>query len=39
MKPKEPLVTLPEYDAMIMKEMNPVAANARPMGSVIRTVE
>jgi peptidoglycan/xylan/chitin deacetylase (PgdA/CDA1 family) len=39
MKAKEPLTTLPEYDAMIMKEMNPVAANARPMNSVIRTVE
>jgi peptidoglycan/xylan/chitin deacetylase (PgdA/CDA1 family) len=39
MKAKEPLATLPEYDAMAMKEMNPVAANARPMNSVIRTVE
>jgi peptidoglycan/xylan/chitin deacetylase (PgdA/CDA1 family) len=39
MKAKEPLTTLPEYDAVVMKEMNPVAANARPMNSVIRTVE
>ena len=39
MKSKEPLQTLPEYDAMIMKEMNPVAANARPMSSVIRSIE
>jgi len=39
MKSKEPITTLPEYDAMIMKEMNPVAANARPMSSVIRSIE
>ena len=40
MKAKEPLQTLPEYDAIAQKEMNPVAAaNARPMNSVIRTVE
>ena len=39
MKAKEPIATLPEYDAMIMKEMNPVAANARPMSSVIRSIE
>jgi peptidoglycan/xylan/chitin deacetylase (PgdA/CDA1 family) len=39
MKAKDPLATLPEYDAMIMKEMNPAVANARPMNSVIRTVE
>lgn len=39
MKAKAPLQTLPEYDAMIMKEMNPVAANARPMNSVIRSIE
>jgi peptidoglycan/xylan/chitin deacetylase (PgdA/CDA1 family) len=39
MKSKEPLQTLPEYDATIMKEMNPVAANARPMSSVIRSIE
>jgi peptidoglycan/xylan/chitin deacetylase (PgdA/CDA1 family) len=39
MKAKEPLQTLPEYDAMIMKDMNPAAANARPMSSVIRTVQ
>jgi peptidoglycan/xylan/chitin deacetylase (PgdA/CDA1 family) len=39
MKPKEPITTLPEYDAQIMKEMNPVAANARPMNSVIRSIE
>jgi peptidoglycan/xylan/chitin deacetylase (PgdA/CDA1 family) len=39
MKAKEPLQTLPEYDAMILKEMNPVAANARPMSSVIRSIE
>ena len=39
MKAKESLATLPEYDAMVMKEMNPAAANARPMDSVIRTVQ
>jgi peptidoglycan/xylan/chitin deacetylase (PgdA/CDA1 family) len=39
MKAKEPLATLPEYDTMVIKEMNPAAANARPMNSVIRTVE
>ena len=39
MKSKEPLQTLPEYDATIMKEMNPAAANARPMSSVIRSIE
>ncbi len=39
MKAKDPLQTLPEYDAMVMKEMNPLAANARPMNSVIRTVQ
>jgi peptidoglycan/xylan/chitin deacetylase (PgdA/CDA1 family) len=39
MKAKEPIQTLPEYDAQIMKEMNPVAANARPMNSVIRSIE
>jgi peptidoglycan/xylan/chitin deacetylase (PgdA/CDA1 family) len=39
MKSKDPLQTLSEYDAMIMKEMNPMAANARPMSSVIRTVQ
>lgn len=39
MKAKEPLRTLREYDEMVMKDMNPAAANARPMNSVIRTVE
>jgi peptidoglycan/xylan/chitin deacetylase (PgdA/CDA1 family) len=39
MKAKEPIKTLPEYDEMIMKEMNPVAANARPMSSVVRSIE
>jgi peptidoglycan/xylan/chitin deacetylase (PgdA/CDA1 family) len=39
MKAKDPITTLPEYDAMVMKEMNPAAANARPMSSVIRSVE
>jgi len=38
LKAKEPLQTLPEYDAMVMKEMNPMAANARPMSSVIKTI-
>lgn len=39
MKAKEPLKTLPEYDEVAKKELNPAAANARPMSSVIRTVE
>jgi peptidoglycan/xylan/chitin deacetylase (PgdA/CDA1 family) len=39
MKAKDPLVTLPEVDDVVMKEMNPAAASARPMNSVIRTVE
>jgi len=38
MKAKEPIKTLPEYDDMVMKEVNPAVANARPMGSVIRTI-
>jgi 3-dehydroquinate dehydratase len=39
MKAKDPLATLPEVDDVVMKEMNPAAASARPMNSVIRTVE
>jgi len=39
MKSKEPVQSLPEYDAMVLKELSPLAANARPMSSVIRTVE
>ena len=39
MKAKAPLKTLPEYDAMAQKEMNPLAANARPMNAVIRSIE
>jgi peptidoglycan/xylan/chitin deacetylase (PgdA/CDA1 family) len=39
LKAKERLQTLPEYDAMVIKEMNPATANARPMNSVIRTVQ
>ncbi len=38
MKAREPLQTLPEYDEMIVKQMNPAAAHARPMSSVIRTI-
>lgn len=39
MKSKEPVPSLPEYDAMVVKELNPLAANARPMNSVIRSIE
>jgi peptidoglycan-N-acetylglucosamine deacetylase len=39
MKAKDPLKTLPQYDAMVMKEMNPMAANARPINSVVRSIE
>jgi peptidoglycan/xylan/chitin deacetylase (PgdA/CDA1 family) len=39
MKPRDPVATIAEYDSAILKEMNPLAANARPMTSVIRTVE
>jgi peptidoglycan/xylan/chitin deacetylase (PgdA/CDA1 family) len=39
MKASAPVQSLPEYDAMVQKEMNPLAANARPMSSVIRTVQ
>jgi hypothetical protein len=39
MKSKEPVQSLPDYDAMVMKEMNPIAANARPMNSVIKSIE
>jgi peptidoglycan/xylan/chitin deacetylase (PgdA/CDA1 family) len=38
MKSKEPVQSLPEYDAMVLKEMSPLAANARPMSSVIKTI-
>ena len=39
MKSKEPVQSLPEYDAMVVKELNPLAANARPMSSVIKSIE
>ena len=38
MKAKEQLSTQPEYDDMVMKELNPSGVMARPMSSVIRTV-
>jgi peptidoglycan/xylan/chitin deacetylase (PgdA/CDA1 family) len=38
MKSKDPVQSLPEYDAMVMKEMNPAGVSARPMSSVIKTV-
>ena len=39
MKAKDPIKSLPQYDAMVMKEMNPMAANARPINSVVRSIE
>jgi peptidoglycan/xylan/chitin deacetylase (PgdA/CDA1 family) len=40
MKPKADLKTLAEYDALIEKDMKGLAAgNARPMSSVVRTIE
>ena len=38
MKPKASVQSLAEYDAQVMKELNPLAANARPMNSVIKTI-
>jgi peptidoglycan/xylan/chitin deacetylase (PgdA/CDA1 family) len=37
-KSRDPLTTLPEYDDMVMKEMNPANVSARPIGSVVRTI-
>ena len=36
--PKNAVETLPEYDAMMASEIKGVSANARPTGSVVRTV-
>jgi len=38
-KAKGVATTLPEYDAVVLKEANPASANARPMDSVIRTIQ
>jgi peptidoglycan/xylan/chitin deacetylase (PgdA/CDA1 family) len=39
-RPKEMLTTLPEYDAAIQAELQPVkTSNARPISSVIQTVD
>jgi hypothetical protein len=37
---KEPVKTLPEYDALIAKDMQgmPTALSDRPMNSVVRTI-
>ena len=37
MKAKEQLSTQPEYDDMVMKELNPSGVMARPMSSETRT--
>jgi peptidoglycan/xylan/chitin deacetylase (PgdA/CDA1 family) len=38
MKAKEPVETLPEYDAMMVKDLKVPAVAARPLSSVIQTV-
>ncbi|RZN13753.1 polysaccharide deacetylase family protein, partial [Bradyrhizobium sp. Leo121] len=38
MKAKEPLETLPEYDALMVKDMKVPAVSARPLSSVVQTV-
>jgi peptidoglycan/xylan/chitin deacetylase (PgdA/CDA1 family) len=38
MKAKEPLETLPEYDALMVKDVKVPAASARPLSSVVQTV-
>ncbi|MCA6111477.1 polysaccharide deacetylase family protein [Bradyrhizobium cenepequi] len=38
MKAKEPLETLPEYDALLVKDMKVPTVSARPLSSVVRTV-
>jgi peptidoglycan/xylan/chitin deacetylase (PgdA/CDA1 family) len=38
MKAKEPVETLPEYDAMLVKEQKVPAVASRPMSSVVQTV-
>ena len=39
MKAKEQLETLPEYDAMLVKELKVPAVASRPIGSVVQTVQ
>ena len=38
MKAKAPLQTLPEYDAMVQKDIKQPIASARPVSSVVQTV-
>jgi peptidoglycan/xylan/chitin deacetylase (PgdA/CDA1 family) len=38
MKAKEPVETLPEYDAMLVKDLKVPAVSARPLNSVVQTV-
>jgi peptidoglycan/xylan/chitin deacetylase (PgdA/CDA1 family) len=38
MKAKEPVETLPEYDALMVKDMKVPAVSARPLSSVVQTV-
>jgi peptidoglycan/xylan/chitin deacetylase (PgdA/CDA1 family) len=39
MKGRDPLAPLPEYDAMIMKEIKTPNVSGRPVESVVRTIE
>src|SRR5262249_13729432 len=39
MKGREPLAPLPEYDAMVMKEIKTPNVSGRPVESVVRTIE
>ncbi len=39
MKAKEQLETLPEYDAMLIKDLKVPTVASRPMGSVVQTVQ
>jgi hypothetical protein len=38
MKAKEQLETLPEYDAMLVKDLKVPTVASRPIGSVVQTV-
>src|SRR5258708_16457637 len=38
MKAKTQLETLPEYDAMLVKDMKVPTASSRPLGNVVQTV-
>ena len=39
MRPRGELKTLPEYDAIVMKEIKTPNVSGRPIESVVRTIE